>query len=508
MLRNNQDEPIWYSSLIKWIEKNDGIVHSSLALKQDEKDPNYRSIVAHSDIQTGDVLVKVPQSIIISGDEFPDKYKVKIDENGEQVERCASSWLRCIAALMSAYERNTQANYINSLPSSYDTLISKSWTNDQVKTFLSGTMVGSMVLKDRSSSSLKSRFTNAVLPYLKSNNIMIDKETDEIYNMFCLASQCISTRGFHLNGENSTLNQPGPYLLPFIDLLNHSSEPSKRCTTLHKIDNFFVMVAERNIKTNEEILHSYGSNTSASLLQTFGFVDYSLIQRAASGELTKDHHSHDYNDITPAVLSKADIVAACSSVKMSELPKTLAFQLESNPELNDYDVWDLPSNTTLTIRNDAEIAKEFPDELLVDYNSPLSDDIITLSCCQFLPDEAYEELISIRDDGERSILKLSIDILQDYFLGSLVLKSLRVCIESKLNTYSTSLYSSTERLKTILANTSSTKVSEMERLHEMYGLAVTIEEQSCLNSMMNQISSFEAQLNLLARESNSKRIKI
>jgi hypothetical protein len=506
MISNHKNESDWYSSLINWIDQNGGIVHPSLALKQDERDQNYRSIVALRDIPSGDVLVKVPESIVISGDTFPGKYHITDDQSGQLVERCASSWLRCIAALMSAYERNAPANYLDSLPSSYDTLIAESWTDKHVESFLAGTTLGSMVLKDRSSGSLKTRFTNAVLPYLQSNGIMKDTDTEHIYTSFCLASQCISTRGFHLKEDGLTFKEKGPYLLPFIDLLNHSTEPSNRCTTLHKSENFFVMVTERNIKTNEEILHSYGSNSSASLLQTFGFVDHFLIQRAASGALMKDQSS-DYDDVTPAVLSKADVIAACASVGQSDLPKMLMSQIESIPELEEYDVWDIPSNSILTSRNNAEIAQQFPDELLVDYKLSLSDDLITLCCCQFLPDEAYDEICSIGDYEGRNICMISADILQDYFLGSLVLKSLRLCIETKLSTYST-ISSSTERLNILLTNTDNTTVDEVERLHEMYALSVSIEEQSCLKKLLSAISSFEMELNLLVRDSNAKRIKL
>ena len=50
----------------------------------------------------------------------------------------------------------------------------------------------------------------------------------------------------------------GPFLLPIIDLLNHSSIENKKCTTLRRdtssSNGGFYMIAERHIIKGEEIL--------------------------------------------------------------------------------------------------------------------------------------------------------------------------------------------------------------------------------------------------------------
>lgn len=121
----------------------------------------------------------------------------------------------------------------------------------------------------------------------------------------------VLTRGFF--DENGS----GPYILPLVDMLNHSSDPATKCTTLRpqtaphnakssargqgsapgsipqakatgnsaaaqsgdarKSEDVayaysFTMTAERNVAQGEEVMHSYGDAlTNSDLLRTFGF---------------------------------------------------------------------------------------------------------------------------------------------------------------------------------------------------------------------------------------------
>ena len=64
----------------------------------------------------------------------------------------------------------------------------------------------------------------------------------------------------------------GPFLLPVMDLLNHSDSPKHKVTTFQRDGQTkdFYMMAERDIEEGEEILHSYGDKlTAAQLLLTF-----------------------------------------------------------------------------------------------------------------------------------------------------------------------------------------------------------------------------------------------
>jgi hypothetical protein len=102
-------------------------------------------------------------------------------------------------------------------------------------------------------------------------------DADNLYPLFLDGCMCISTRDFHMQSSSPSANTGdcsgsktyhGPYLLPYIDLLNHSPRGSpERVTTLCRDnDGSFVMVAERDIVEGEEIRHSYNSVTAVTYI--------------------------------------------------------------------------------------------------------------------------------------------------------------------------------------------------------------------------------------------------
>ena len=102
-------------------------------------------------------------------------------------------------------------------------------------------------------------------------------DADNLYPLFLDGCMCISTRDFHMQSSSPSANTGdcsggktyhGPYLLPYINLLNHSPRGSlERVTTLCRDnDGSFVMVAETDIVEGEEIRHSYNSVTAVTYI--------------------------------------------------------------------------------------------------------------------------------------------------------------------------------------------------------------------------------------------------
>jgi len=243
----------------------------------------------------------------------------------------------------------------------------------------------------------ESRYKEYVKPYLDNFKIA------ESWQIFQRASMCISTRGFHIQSTDTSQEETGetldkslgekpavesigaymgPFLLPMIDLMNHSSE--KKATTLQRDPETgaFYMLAEKDIEENEELFHSYGEKlTAAQILQTFGFVPQAAVQEATGEDLWATTNSIK----TPAVISKEALLAACKSVKKSSFPKELEQIMQEN-EI-DGDFWEL---------EDGE-GRDFsfiPDQILVEASasdSCLSDEIVTICCIYFLS----ESVVSI-----------------------------------------------------------------------------------------------------------------
>ncbi|KXZ55475.1 hypothetical protein GPECTOR_2g1024 [Gonium pectorale] len=126
---------------------------------------------------------------------------------------------------------------------------------------------------------------------------------------FVRAASLVQSRAFHLEAENwvsgakeiAQLSSGGTqvFLLPGIDMINHSHNPDRRNARLERInlaqaqplldeaaaageggeaatrpaEAYFVMRADKPIPAGTEVLHTYGDLSDAQLLQTYGFLD-------------------------------------------------------------------------------------------------------------------------------------------------------------------------------------------------------------------------------------------
>jgi len=511
-------------------QDQEAVLSSNSKNSKSSSNHNIRGIWAIQDIPKGTVLIRLPIQLAVSGKSFPSIYRansttkivggVRGREEEVELERKASPWLRCVTALMSLYLNSQKSHhgngksndingnkwefYLNSLPNDYDSiLVESSWPDEDIDIFLAGTTIGSIAQKDRLSNTLRERFDLSVKPYLIANKIIgvEDDNDDDLFALFQKACACVSTRGFHLghsnndgrNNENverqhhkekeeetdsSTDDYTGPFLLPFIDLLNHTSSAHVKCTTLQRNtmarrssnntnttttstdgSGYFSMMAERHVNKGEEILHSYGQNlTSGQLFQTFGFIEESLIRRAATITIQDVNGNSNSNSkskmllaqqgLTPAILSKNDILEACQYIAFSKVPQELEYQLTTTPELcdcDDFDYWDLPSPQSLKKRNEEKVIQQsIPEDFTISIHEPLPCDVVTCCCIQFLPDEVYDEMIMSCDDDDdrgeddttKTLSMLSPEImLQDYFLGNLVIKTILHALERKALQY-------------------------------------------------------------------------
>lgn len=425
--------------------------------------------------------------------------------------------------------------YLKSLPPKYDSLLN--WSSWELRTFLAGTALGIFALSgveakddmqqydaDKEDDALENvmlkRYESTVKPYLLYLSqhgffVLADKldnndtDTDDscspklkrqrvdnnqdtsvkhLYKFFRQGCMCISTRAFHMTSQSSDRsNYQGPYLLPYIDLLNHAPRSSsKHVTTLQRDpkDGSFVMIAERDICTGEEICHSYdcggqvddivdaadrgedtkqiesvesSSLSSAQLLQTFGFVDLKSATERLScwigkgklrSSLLTDSQSSNPNNITPAMLSKQYICQICKAVSLSTYPTSVQEAMEDTGLVDEgWEYWELPLLNNWADKVDTSVQSSgcssrqkalqtLPNEVVISVAKPLCDELITICALNFLPDEAIDELlIDSSDNQQQTSILLTEEVLDDYFLGKLVLHSIIQVIDEKLKKY-------------------------------------------------------------------------
>lgn len=295
---------------------------------------------------------------------------------------------------------------------------------------------------------MKERYHQQVRPFLYECGLVDDDEDPIELARFGIACQCLSTRAFHLAGSDTTVDTDynGPFLLPLIDMLNHSVE--RKCTTLQRNDRGFLMIAERDIVPGEEILHSYGDDlTAAQFLQTFGFVPTEILQKC-----------YQPSDETscPVIFRHEEIVQACWKVIESGFPDKLAHCI--------------PDDETWEVKIDR--ARPYSNNTMLAVDGDLSDELVTISCLPFLPESEYQE-VAAEESLEGSML------LEDTFLAHLACLAILEAIRNKQKGYETVVKSdSLEKDQALLKELMLGQDDADDRF--AYGLAVCIQEKKCL----------------------------
>lgn len=563
-----------------------------------------RGVFARRPIRRGDELVRLPRRLALDGRANPSSYDWAPPDGAER-KRSASPWLRCLASLVAALadSRGGAAEegggsdgatggksagpvdhgpYVSSLPGHYDSLLN--WTPDEVDTYLRGTSLAASC--GGGEAALRDRFDGTVLPYLRfvdaggrtgadggrrdakrrrkddpskgCNEDRRKASADDLFPLFREACMCISTRAFHMQSlpgedgkeggkdkaDDSTYD--GPFLLPYVDLLNHAPSGSwSQVTTLRRDDRTgdFVMAAERDVEVGEEVCHSYGGPgggdgtglNSAQLLRTFGFVDVGSV----SARLEAYHRPGVPPDgggirrevppgLTPAVISRDDVLSACEEVAASSRPGRIREHMERTGMLDDgWECWPVPDGVGGDGGEDRSgnglrrrLLDGLPGDFIVSSSDPLTDELITACALRFLPDEALEDLAGGGDgeggpDRPPPPLLLGRDVLSDYYLGSLVLGSVLGAVRARLSSYAaggpdgrggTAAWGTDAADDSSLLSGAAAALAEggadgrgmgeedgsLDRL--AFGLAVSLEERTCLLGLRGAASDMLAAL--------------
>ncbi|GBF94957.1 hypothetical protein Rsub_07458 [Raphidocelis subcapitata] len=271
----------------------------------------------------------------------------------------ASPFMRTVLLLMAELARGEAspwAPYIASLPASTDCLLT--WPASD-RALLAGT---SLEDKGRDAQSV---FASDIAPMLAARPDLWPPAKAG-YAEFQRAAEMVQTRAFHMKEENWVTGAVTEaveqlYLIPAMDMLNHSTLPELRNTTLERIsapltvevegvgtlsfDSFFTMKAERAIAAGEEVLHTYGDLSDAQLLQTYGFLEslpgpnpndfallpFSLLSDGARRTLGADAAAA----LAPALLARKRALLAAGGALQAAAPEATEFVATAGEPLGD-----------------------------------------------------------------------------------------------------------------------------------------------------------------------------
>lgn len=107
---------------------------------------------------------------------------------------------------------------------------------------------------------------NQIYQYNLENSIISNIDENELWNIYLKFRILVGSRifGYTKYGEETS------GLVPYIDLLNHSSEPN---TIWYWDDNLnaFILASTKNIEKGEELTDNYGEKNNVELLLYYGF---------------------------------------------------------------------------------------------------------------------------------------------------------------------------------------------------------------------------------------------
>ena len=220
------------------------------------------------------------------------------------------------------------------------------------------------------------------------------------FEVFSAAVSAVVTRGF--NSPSPTGGSPeGPYLLPLVDLLNHSSlSPS---TVLTRTATGFSMTATRAIPAGTEVTHSYGPFDNSSLLKTYGFV------------------TPDPPLCSPVAFPLSSLLAALSSVaeRFSRLPS----------RTSDEETWDPKESWPAKVE---WLERMHGGGVEVTMEGGVTDELVTVVAAVMVSGEAFEEIFSGRESEEECLLEKDA-IMSEPFLGVLTAATLSLLCTSRLS---------------------------------------------------------------------------
>ncbi|KAG1673647.1 hypothetical protein FOA52_013311 [Chlamydomonas sp. UWO 241] len=308
------------SAFLGWLRARGGFVHADVSLFSHLPEDD-RGVVANANIAKGENLVIVPCNACLS---LPSDGEEAAAEGAPAAaahlaSQPASPFLGSVLLLMAelaAGEKSGHRPYLSALPGSVNCVLG--WS-DAERAELKGTTI-------EDSTSPSDVYERDVKPRLLARPDLWPAPHATLEEFLRVAG-LVQSRAFHMESENwvtgTRTSGTRLYLIPAIDMINHSTDPARRNTSLHKFDtrmevevdgktiafdSFFAMKADRDIVAGEQVLHTYGDLADAQLLHTYGFVDLGPGGDTGPGTAPPLTNPHDY--VTVAV---RDVAAACRS---------------------------------------------------------------------------------------------------------------------------------------------------------------------------------------------------
>ena len=272
---------VTFAEVLGWARKQGAEWSDALELRDGARG---RGVFASRRISRGELILRLPTAIAVR----PASAFADLVRSGE----CSAMLALVLTAMHEIHVVQPPTPFFAFLAATPPPLVPMLWDDEDI-----GLLAGTMLLPTGCTSAdaadaARSAFEQDVQPVMEKMGQSFLPKSVRTQAAFASAlanvvSHALQGRVAYEHGSASlwpylradgppTASQPGgagPFLLPLLDQLNHSSDPSDICTRLSTNEGGFEMRALRDIAVGDELLHSYGRQGSADLLRTYGFVE-------------------------------------------------------------------------------------------------------------------------------------------------------------------------------------------------------------------------------------------
>jgi histone-lysine N-methyltransferase SETD3 len=248
-----EHQQILFSNFIKWLKNNDADF-PYLNIKHYNK--TFRGIVTNKNIHRGNVILKIPHECIMTTLKAHNTEVGRELENSGWTPYSSHTWLALYLLQEKMNPNSFWKPYIDILPPTY---------GDFPQFY--------------SSTELKQLKGSFILDMIKSRNLNLEKEFNEMIKAIPIFSKKITLRDyiwariaivsrvFQINLSN---NEKTEGLVPMADMLNHSKNPGTKWSFVPD-ENAFIIASDSFLFSNKEVFDTYGSKCNSRYLVNYGF---------------------------------------------------------------------------------------------------------------------------------------------------------------------------------------------------------------------------------------------
>ena len=243
-----------FNRLRKWLN----LTHDNLAILE----KGSRGIVSKKSIKKGEIIMEIPEKYLIEYSRISKKFNISEDSLHNK-----NSLMAAYLLLENINKNNPWEIYFDTLPKNLDEYIYY-FSPSKLKLLKDSSIMCKETHNFQTQMKNIKEDSKVIYHYLIKNNLLSTKKLKyvDFFKLFLRFRLYICSRIFgYLKNYNDELG-----LVPYADLLNHSTKPN---TTWFFDDDkkAFIVSATKNIPKNCEIYDSYGDKSNVELMMYYGF---------------------------------------------------------------------------------------------------------------------------------------------------------------------------------------------------------------------------------------------